>query len=892
MHYLSSLRADGRFEVLLTTGQSSNVRVSASMQGSKSELNLSLAVDLLVKQARVESSRPNLLAIYVTIQDWLWNKFVLRGVVLDGLASLICSELKEGKLPEPFRGNSHEGLELVKTMLQVALLLVAYNDQFSQPWGFVLELGRTFHHLLRFPFAGGVFDPTGRASLQRLCLQGLCSVAAHTPSNMSPLPIAAVDAVCSLASTPSLDDLVIQTLNFLARVPALMAGLSKTQISAVLESLVLIKNKRSFLSRYYCYKTAVTWLTCLPAADRPNFYSRILPHLMTDLGGPDSIVIESVLDWMANVVFLELAPDRNAGVAPHERFGFSGRPSTLVLQGNCVMEIVTGMHGWSLVVVRRASGRVSWITRLVNDFSVISPPTLNAQVVVPESMNLHSYSTLFRPAAPVPKLEPPIVPAGSGVLGAPLLSSGLLHDNAGSAAGVASPNVVIDPSGRHILSPDTKIASRRGTLTSPANASVARTSAVGVLSPSASDLPPLNPKGALEKKLPKPELRYFAMESPRDLTTATAAAAGNEDEGSADDETTDLRMAALFSYNEGDDLEEERDTFFAAHSLNGSRAPSTGSSASVSPPRNHRKDMAATVTAPAPSSNVVILDRASAGVAAAGLDGKSVSMDDGIIKRPANSRSPSRGRTMSDSKLETPLLLTYPLSNPINSPEPRSPVSTLVGAPPHASLLFMQMRYIPFSDDAPFRLPSGNAALSRALSVLDYMPARGSHKIGLLFVAKGQRTESEIFSNQRGSVAYHQFVRNLGDTVRLRGYRGYAGGLDTTSDTDGEFSVRFRDETVDLMVHVATMMPPGNVLAKKRHVGNDNVLLVRKKGTKEMEFREISLMLFIYFVLFYLFYFILFYFIYLFIYLFFRFGTKVTSTTLKLYRVNSISSRF
>lgn len=47
---------------------------------------------------------------------------------------------------------------------------------------------------------------------------------------------------------------------------------------------------------------------------------------------------------------------------------------------------------------------------------------------------------------------------------------------------------------------------------------------------------------------------------------------------------------------------------------------------------------------------------------------------------------------------------------------------------------------------------------------------------------------------------------------------------------DGEFAIRFRDETVDVMVHCATMMPSGNVLAKKRHVGNDHVLVVSGKA--------------------------------------------------------------
>ncbi len=170
-----------------------------------------------------------------------------------------------------------------------------------------------------------------------------------------------------------------------------------------------------------------------------------------------------------------------------------------------------------------------------------------------------------------------------------------------------------------------------------------------------------------------------------------------------------------------------------------------------------------------------------------------------------------------------------------NTPSPSSPLASVrerlraeaaaVTAAPHASVLFVQLRYIPFTDETPV-LVHPTPALQRALSVLDYMPPFETHKMGVLFVARGQRTEAEIFANQRGSVHYARFLKSVGDTVRLQGYHGYAGGLDTAADADGQFSVRFRDETVEVMLHCATMMPPGNLLAKKRHLGNDNVLIV------------------------------------------------------------------
>jgi hypothetical protein len=820
LHYLSTLRADGQFLVSLM-GQRSCIRIAQSLDTSKSELNLTQALENLTKQAKLETSRPALMAIFLTIQEWLWNRFVLRGVALDALAALICGELKEGKLPEPFRGSSQEALELVKTILQIALLLVSYADQFRQGTAFVLELGRTFHHLLRFPFAGGVFDAAGRAALQRLCLQGLCSVAAHMPDTLCPLPPTVVESVCNLVATNLLEEHVPQTLDFLSRFPAFVAALSKTQIANVLEALVLSSAKRSVSVRFNCFKTTVAWLACVPATDRPVYYNRILPHLLGELGGPSSVLAEAVLDWMANVVFLDYAPDRSATSTAHERFGFAGRPTVAVVQGNCLMEIVTGVQGWSLVTVRRPCGRVSWITRLLNDFHKIVPPVLN-RANEAEEPQLHSYSTLFRSVNETMTSSGglPALPAlASGVLAAPLISSSLVLD---SSVGVG------------IRSPEATTTSRRGTLSSPL-AGIVHASPGG-----ATDLPPLNPKGALEKKLPKPEFASYESESLNDQTPPRAV----EDSASAEEEEdTDLRMAALFSYNEGDDLEEERDVFFAAHSFTGSRAHSMGSSTSVSPPHKALPIEGRTLQSAKPrlrqhSEPELYLqnDNNDSNISTNNSNSSNTNISTSNNNNNSNNKSNNntRGRTMSDSTLESPLGLSRVSGgsavDAVSSASPlKGQVSAANGAPPHASLLFLQMRYVPFSDNQPIRLPSNNAALSRALSVLDYMPSCGTHKIGLLFVAKGQKTEAEIFANQRGSVAYSRFVRSLGDAVRLKGYRGYAGGLDTVSDTDGEYSVRFADETVDLMIHCATMMPAGNVLAKKRHVGNDHVLLVEQE---------------------------------------------------------------
>jgi hypothetical protein len=790
LHYVSGLRADANFMVALF-GQTSSVRIATSADSSKTEMSLVRAVETLTRQVRVETSKVVLAATFVTLQEWLWNRFVLRGVPLDFLALELCSILKEGRLPEPFRGQSQEALEHVKVMLQAGALLTACSDQFRQVAPVVSELIKAFVHLLRVPFAGGVFDAPGRASIQRLCLTGLCLAASHHPELLPPLAGALIEAVSSLVSVKFLDTQVPQVLNYLARFPTLVSALNVSQILNVLEGLLggaKLAASSGAVGLWllgYRLKTSAIWLLCVPPTERLFCYNKILPHVLALVGGPASLLAEAMLDWMASVVFLQFAPGRGA-LAASERFGFAGRPSVMVVQGNCVMEIVSGVLDWCMVTVWRPSGRVVWVTRILHNLSPLVPATLNQTIEGP----IHQpYAALFRQT-----------------------------ENKALMPGAASPvsqSLIVDAQ---------RVSSPGG---GEVQETSAPTSAVAIVA--IGDLPPLNPKGTLEKKIPKPDLTdYFALESPRAGGDQQPHKQYTHQEGAdnsySTEGETDLRMAALFSYNEDDDVEEERDVFFGAHSLNGSRAQSMGSSGSVSPTfptrqlpwRDSKQQQQAALYLPHSQS-------------------QQQHQQQQQQAPPVLEVSPP-ARRATDASL-TPLVSTSRRGSEIfdrGTPSPSSPLTSrdrmrteaaATTAAPHASVLFVQLRYIPFTDETPL-LVHPTPTLQRALSVLDYMPPFETHKLGVLFVGKGQRTEAELFANQRGSVYYSRFLKGVGDTVRLQGYHGYTGGLDTEGDADGEFSVRFRDETLEVMLHCATMMPAGNFLAKKRHLGNDNVLIV------------------------------------------------------------------
>ncbi|KAH0517070.1 GTPase-activating Rap/Ran-GAP domain-like protein 3 [Microtus ochrogaster] len=58
-------------------------------------------------------------------------------------------------------------------------------------------------------------------------------------------------------------------------------------------------------------------------------------------------------------------------------------------------------------------------------------------------------------------------------------------------------------------------------------------------------------------------------------------------------------------------------------------------------------------------------------------------------------------------------------------------------------------------------------------------------KFGVLFAKDGQLTDDEMLSNEIGSEAFQKFLNLLGDTITLKGWTGYRGGLDTKNNTTG-----------------------------------------------------------------------------------------------------------
>lgn len=116
----------------------------------------------------------------------------------------------------------------------------------------------------------------------------------------------------------------------------------------------------------------------------------------------------------------------------------------------------------------------------------------------------------------------------------------------------------------------------------------------------------------------------------------------------------------------------------------------------------------------------------------------------------------------------------------------------------------------------------------RALSTLDRIPIVEFHKIGLLYIGKGQTQEAEVLGNRGGSRLYQEFVHRLGDLIKLKNCKDiYAGGLDTENGSDGDYAVYWNDKTVQVVFHTTSLMPNHDkdiyFESKKRHIGNNYV---------------------------------------------------------------------
>uniref|UniRef100_A0AAY4E9W0 Tuberin n=1 Tax=Denticeps clupeoides TaxID=299321 RepID=A0AAY4E9W0_9TELE len=162
------------------------------------------------------------------------------------------------------------------------------------------------------------------------------------------------------------------------------------------------------------------------------------------------------------------------------------------------------------------------------------------------------------------------------------------------------------------------------------------------------------------------------------------------------------------------------------------------------------------------------------------------------------------------------------------------------------SFVFLQLYHSPFfgnEANKPLLLPKSQVSVK----VLDQMPPYDTHKIGVVFVGVGQvNNEVAILSNEYGSNRYAQFLTGLGKLIHLKDCdpdQIFLGGLDQYGD-DGEFTYCWHDDIMQAIFHIATLMPnkesDKGCCNKKRHIGNDFVVVVYNDSSEEYKLGTIK----------------------------------------------------
>jgi len=147
----------------------------------------------------------------------------------------------------------------------------------------------------------------------------------------------------------------------------------------------------------------------------------------------------------------------------------------------------------------------------------------------------------------------------------------------------------------------------------------------------------------------------------------------------------------------------------------------------------------------------------------------------------------------------------------------------------------------PMDGAYPIQQLMAGRQLDRALAILDRTSPASTHKVGILYAGplvedskKNLDPEAFLISVRSSSPSFIRFTEGLGDLVPTRQLRYFSGGLDVSdNESDGRYArVWIRNEHSSIsasksivVYHIVHLMPAG-LNNRKRHVGNDNVLVI------------------------------------------------------------------
>ncbi|XP_048412955.1 rap1 GTPase-activating protein 2 isoform X3 [Stegostoma tigrinum] len=162
-------------------------------------------------------------------------------------------------------------------------------------------------------------------------------------------------------------------------------------------------------------------------------------------------------------------------------------------------------------------------------------------------------------------------------------------------------------------------------------------------------------------------------------------------------------------------------------------------------------------------------------------------------------------------------------SKTIHEQLPLDGVSRLPSIPLIAKLLCDDLTCVKFS---PVLYPKA----SKFIVAYDEHEINNNFKFGVIYQKVRQTTEAELFGNSEESPVFKEFLNLLGNTIVLKDFKGFRGGLDVAHGQTGSESVYTVFKDREIMFHVSTKLPftegDSQQLQRKRHIGNDIVAIV------------------------------------------------------------------
>lgn len=155
-----------------------------------------------------------------------------------------------------------------------------------------------------------------------------------------------------------------------------------------------------------------------------------------------------------------------------------------------------------------------------------------------------------------------------------------------------------------------------------------------------------------------------------------------------------------------------------------------------------------------------------------------------------------------------------------------------------------------------------SSKLKKLITQMDSDLNLNRFKFGIAYLDRFDTSEQQMLSNtfrdSSTSEAFSNFLQGLGDRINLKGWKGFAGGLDVSDEKlTGDHAIYRKTDSSEIIYHVVPWLPEtdetNNNLERKRHFGNDTIVIIYSESLYAFEMesllsRQIQVVLFVRFI--------------------------------------------